>query len=106
MWKVPPLGRERSKARTTFCVSCSTVSRTLLETHTAGAMHGQEGLHQGDGDLARLEGDDGAIAANDLVGLVNGRQDDLARGRRAGAAPVRSGEKGAEEAAALVATAS
>jgi hypothetical protein len=31
MWKVPPLGRERSSARTTFCVSCSTVSRTLAE---------------------------------------------------------------------------
>jgi len=31
MWKVPPPGRERISARTTFCVSSSTVSRTLAE---------------------------------------------------------------------------
>ena len=31
MWKVPPLGRERSSARTTDSVSTSTVSRTLAE---------------------------------------------------------------------------
>jgi hypothetical protein len=31
------------------------------------AVHGQEGLHHRDGDLVRLEGDDGAVAANDLV---------------------------------------
>jgi hypothetical protein len=31
MWKVPPLGRERSSARTTVSVSVSTVSRTLAE---------------------------------------------------------------------------
>ncbi|MCY1369056.1 hypothetical protein D9M69_560740 [compost metagenome] len=31
MWKVPPPGRERIRARTTFCVSSSTVSRTLAD---------------------------------------------------------------------------
>ena len=31
MWKVPPLGRERSSARTTDSVRPSTVSRTLAE---------------------------------------------------------------------------
>ena len=31
MWKVPPAGRERSRARTTAWVSSSTVSRTLAE---------------------------------------------------------------------------
>ncbi len=34
------------------------------------AVHGEEGLHQRDGDLVRLEGDDGAVAADDLVGVV------------------------------------
>ncbi len=31
MWKVPPPGRERSRARTTDSVSESTVSRTLAD---------------------------------------------------------------------------
>jgi len=31
MWKVPPLGRERSSVRTTASVRCSTVSRTLAD---------------------------------------------------------------------------
>ena len=31
MWKVPPLGRLRNSARTTFCVSCSTSSRTRAD---------------------------------------------------------------------------
>ncbi|MNS79252.1 hypothetical protein D3C72_1129010 [compost metagenome] len=32
-----------------------------------GAVHRQEGLHHRDGDLVRFEGNDGAVAANDLV---------------------------------------
>ena len=31
MWKVPPPGRLRSRARTTLSVSASTVSRTLAD---------------------------------------------------------------------------
>ena len=36
------------------------------------AVHGQEGLHQRDRDLVRLEGDHRAVAADDLVALVGG----------------------------------
>ena len=31
MWKVPPFGRLRNKARTTICVNCSTCSLTRAE---------------------------------------------------------------------------
>ena len=34
---------------------------------TLCAMHSQKGFHHGDCDLVRLKGNDGAVAANDLV---------------------------------------
>jgi hypothetical protein len=51
MWKVPPPGRERISARTTVWVSWLDQLAHAGRGGALRAVHGQEGLHHGHGDL-------------------------------------------------------
>ena len=67
MWKVPPPGRERSSARTTVSVRPSTVSRTLADAAPCVPCTARKAFISATAILLRLEADDRAVAANDLV---------------------------------------
>jgi hypothetical protein len=64
---VPPSGRRRVSERTTVSVSRAT-TRGRGTSGALAALDGEEGLGQRDGDLVGIEGDDRAVAADDLQG--------------------------------------